>query len=48
MNLTHGSDEKAERELARRRARASLRRPDATREPILALAHDRVLARFGL
>ena len=41
------NDEKADRELARRRARASIRRCDAIREPVLALAHDRLLARFG-
>jgi hypothetical protein len=41
------NDEKAERELARRRARASIRRPDPVRERDLFPAHDRLLARFG-
>jgi hypothetical protein len=39
--------ERIERELTRRRVRASLRRPNGIRDPRLAIAHDRMLARFG-
>jgi hypothetical protein len=41
------SNERAERELARRRVRATLRGDCERIEPTLDLARDRLLARFG-
>ena len=42
----HDDEERAERELARRRARAELARPRRNVDPILDLAYDRLSARF--
>ena len=42
----HDDEERAERELARRRARAELLRPRPHLDPLLDLAHDRLAARF--
>ena len=42
----HDDEERAERGRARRRARAELVRPRRQIDPLLDLAHDRLLARF--
>jgi hypothetical protein len=40
-------EERAERELARRRARAEIARPRRNLDPVLEPAWDRLSARFG-
>lgn len=45
--IPHHDEDRAERELARRRARAALKRRDGLGDPALELAQDLIRTRLG-